>query len=71
MKYAIYNDSNHNFLNFTVSDIEYADTINPGGIATWSGDFSAFRDRGGKFLTYHGRSDSVRDLHLACNPDVY
>lgn len=45
---------------FSVSDIEYGDFINPGGIATWSGDLAAFRDRGGKFLTFHGRSDHVR-----------
>jgi len=33
--------------------------VNPGGIATFDGDMSAFRDRGGKFLTYHGRADEI------------
>jgi hypothetical protein len=59
MRYAIYNDSLHSFDKFGVSDIEYADTINPGGISTWNGNFSEFRNKGGKLLTYHGRSDAV------------
>jgi feruloyl esterase len=60
MKYVIYNDSTLTFENFGISDIEYADTINPGGVATWNGDLSKFRDVGGKLLTYHGRQDGVR-----------
>jgi feruloyl esterase len=43
-----------------VQDIEFADTINPGGIATWSGNFSDFLNKGGKLLTYHGTADPVR-----------
>lgn len=43
--------------------MEYADEINPGGVATWSGNLSAYRERGGKILTYHGRFDGVR---LSC-----
>jgi hypothetical protein len=60
MKYAIYNDSTRTDENFSLSDIEYADSINPGGVATWDGDLSKFRSRGGKFLTYHGGRDGVR-----------
>jgi feruloyl esterase len=56
MKYAIYNDSNHVV---SPSDIEFADTINPADISMWNGNLSAFRDRGGKLLTYHCRSDVV------------
>lgn len=58
-KFAIFNDSNHSFDNFSIEDIEFADTINPGGIATWDGHFEAFRNRGGKMLTYHGRQDQL------------
>ncbi|KAJ7804843.1 tannase and feruloyl esterase [Mycena olivaceomarginata] len=29
--------------------------VDAGGISTFDGDLSAFRDRGGKFITYHGR----------------
>jgi feruloyl esterase len=60
MRYVIYNDSSLTLEEFGISDIEYADTINPGGVATWSGDLAKFRDRGGKFLAYHGRRDGVR-----------
>jgi feruloyl esterase len=59
MKYVIYNDSTLTVEEFGISEIEYIDTINPGGVATWNGDLSKFRDRGGKLLTYHGRQDGV------------
>jgi feruloyl esterase len=60
MKYAVYEDPHHSFDNFSVADIEYADTVDPGGISTWSGDLSGFRNHGGKLLAYHGSSDAVR-----------
>ncbi|KAH0584774.1 putative feruloyl esterase B-2 [Termitomyces sp. J132] len=56
-RYTIFNDSSYDFSNFSLKDIALADSINPGGISTFDGDFSKFRDRGGKFLTYHGRRD--------------
>jgi feruloyl esterase len=34
--------------------------VDAGGISTFDGDLSAFRDRGGKFITYHGRVDPAR-----------
>ena len=52
------------FDNFGVADIEFADTINPGGISTWNVDLSAFHDRGGKIVAYHGRGDEVYDPSL-------
>jgi len=58
-RFTIFNDSNHSFDNYSVEDIEFADTINPGGIATWNGNVSAFADRGGKLITYHGRRDQL------------
>lgn len=42
---------------FSVSDVEFGDSSNRGRIATWSDDLAAFKERGEKFLTYHGRSD--------------
>lgn len=63
MRFAILNDSNHSFENYSIVDVEFADTINPGGISTWNGDLSAFRARGGKVITYHGRRDQVRHRH--------
>ncbi|KAJ7469133.1 tannase and feruloyl esterase [Mycena latifolia] len=58
-RFAIYNDTAHDFSNFGLQDIPLWDSINPGGIATFDGDLSAFRNRGGKFLTYHGRRDPI------------
>jgi len=62
-KFAIFNNSEHSFKNFGFQDIEFADTINPGGISTWNGDFNSFRQRGGKIITYHGRQDQVGPLN--------
>ncbi|KAJ7645068.1 tannase and feruloyl esterase [Mycena polygramma] len=42
-----------------IFDAPLWDSINPGGIATFDGDLSAFRNRGGKLLTYHGRRDPL------------
>lgn len=58
-KYTIYNDSSHTFDNFSISDILFADKINPGGIRTWDGDLSEFKKKGRKFLTYHGTRDGA------------
>ncbi|KAF8072292.1 tannase and feruloyl esterase [Lyophyllum atratum] len=56
-RYAVFNDSNYDFSDFGLKDVALVDKINPGGISTFNGDFSAFERRGGKFLTYHGRRD--------------
>ena len=59
MKYAIYNNTDYDFSDYGLDDIYFSNKIDPGGISTFSGDFSAFRNRGGKFLTYHGSRDEV------------
>ncbi|KAG6845487.1 hypothetical protein H0H87_008384 [Tephrocybe sp. NHM501043] len=58
-RFAVLNDTNYDFTNFSLDTIALADSINPGGIATFSGDLTAFEARGGKFLTYHGRRDQL------------
>ncbi|KAJ7436085.1 tannase and feruloyl esterase [Mycena galericulata] len=58
-QFAILNVTEHNFSNFGLKAVAFWDSINPGGIATFDGDLSAFRNRGGKFLTYHGRRDPL------------
>ncbi|KAF7350350.1 Carboxylic ester hydrolase [Mycena venus] len=55
LKYAVLNVTEFDFSNYGPEHGRMADDVNPGGIATFNGDLSAFRDRGGKFLTYHGR----------------
>lgn len=59
-KYAIYNDTEYDFNHYGLEDIYNSNIIDPGGVSAYSGDLSAFMDRGGKFLTYHGRRDEVR-----------
>ncbi|KAJ7027959.1 tannase and feruloyl esterase [Mycena alexandri] len=59
LKYAVLNDTEFDFSNYGFDELELMDAINPGGIATWNGNLSAFRDRGGKFLTFHGRADPL------------
>ncbi|KAJ6556128.1 tannase and feruloyl esterase [Mycena capillaripes] len=58
-RFAILNDTNATFANLSIQDVPLWDSINPGGIATFNGDLSTFRNRGGKFLTYHGRRDPI------------
>ncbi|KAJ6556048.1 tannase and feruloyl esterase [Mycena capillaripes] len=58
-RFAILNDTNATFSNIGVQDAPLWDSINPGGIATFDGDLSAFLNRGGKLLTYHGRRDPL------------
>ncbi|KAF7363682.1 Carboxylic ester hydrolase [Mycena sanguinolenta] len=60
LKYAVLNVTDFDFTTYGLAEGRLMDAINPGGIATFDGDMSAFRDRGGKFLTYHGRADPVR-----------
>ena len=59
MKYVVFKDQDFNFSTFSIEDIYKSDKLDPGQISTYSGDFSAFEARGGKFITYHGRHDDV------------
>lgn len=58
-RYAIYNDPNWDPTTINVTDYTNAARANPFNIETWEGDLSAFRDRGGKLLTYHGLQDGL------------
>ncbi|KAJ7343064.1 tannase and feruloyl esterase [Mycena albidolilacea] len=58
-RFVILNVTEHDFSTFGLEDIELFDKQNAAGIDTFSGDLSAFRNRGGKFLTYHGRRDPL------------
>jgi hypothetical protein len=59
LRYAVFEDPDHTFENFSISDIEHAEVLDPGEVNTWNGNFKAFRERGGKIVTYHGRQDAV------------
>ncbi|KAJ7637233.1 tannase and feruloyl esterase [Mycena polygramma] len=59
VRYAVLNLTTFDLRDYGAKHLALMDRINPGGIATFDGDLSAFRDRGGKFLTYHGRVDTL------------
>ena len=65
MTFVVFKNQNFDFSTFSVDDIYKADKLNPGQISTFSGDFSAFKARGGKFITYHGRRDDVSNSYLS------
>ncbi|KAJ7249407.1 tannase and feruloyl esterase [Mycena rebaudengoi] len=58
-RYVILNVTDHDFTNFGLADIALFEKVNPGGFSTFSGELFAFRNRGGKFLTYHGHRDPL------------
>ncbi|OCB86961.1 tannase and feruloyl esterase [Sanghuangporus baumii] len=59
MRYVVDNNPNYDFSNFGTSDIARMQALDPGDVSTFSGDYSAFRARGRKLVTYHGRADST------------
>ncbi|KAJ3711220.1 Tannase/feruloyl esterase [Lentinula raphanica] len=57
-RYVVYDPSfDLNTLNIT--DWTHAQKLNPYNIGTWSGNLSAFRNNGGKMLTYQGQADML------------
>ncbi|KAL5504958.1 hypothetical protein ACEPAH_7621 [Sanghuangporus vaninii] len=59
LRYVVLNDSSYDFAQFGLADVARMQAIDPRNISTFDGDFSAFRARGGKIITYHGRVDSA------------
>ncbi|KAL4920401.1 tannase and feruloyl esterase-domain-containing protein [Aspergillus aurantiobrunneus] len=62
---AIYNNSNWTPLNFSLEDMGLALKINPGGVNAADPDFTQFYQKGGKILSYHGRSDETVTSRLS------
>ncbi|KLO15223.1 tannase and feruloyl esterase [Schizopora paradoxa] len=58
-KHVIYNDTNRDLSHFDLTDVEFAGSVNPAGVATNGGDMSKFKSAGGKLVLYHGRRDAV------------
>ena len=59
VKYAIDNDPNYDYSQFGLSDVSRIQSVDPGNVSTFDGDFAQFRARGGKIITYHGGADDV------------
>ena len=58
-RYLVYEDLSWNPTSFTLEDILNAMRNDPYDLSTFNGDISAFRDRGGKVLHWHGTSDPL------------
>jgi feruloyl esterase len=60
-RYIVYEDITWNPTSFTLQDVMYAIQKDRDGVQldTFDGDISAFRDRGGKVLHWHGTADPL------------
>lgn len=58
-RYVVYNDPNWDPATFNVHDASVALAQNPFNVQTWESNLTAFRDAGGKVLTYHGLQDHL------------
>lgn len=54
-RYAILEDPTWEATELDVQYAAIASAKDPGGIATWKGDLSAYKNKGGKLLHYHGQ----------------
>ncbi len=64
--YAVFADPNYSFNSFNWdNDVTYARGKEGALYDAISGDYSAFANRGGKLLTYHGAADSLIPVTLA------
>lgn len=58
-RYIVYDDASWDPADFTLQDAYHAATTNPHDAATLDTDLSAFRNRGGKILHWHGLADTI------------
>lgn len=58
-RYAIFNNASWDPLSLSAEDYAIASHLNLFNIETWDGDLSAFKNRGGKLLHYHGLVDQT------------
>ncbi|KAG8166041.1 hypothetical protein KVR01_004593 [Diaporthe batatas] len=57
-RYAVYNNPNWDPAAYTLTDAHFAADANPGTIRTWPSSLSAFQDRGGRVIMFHGGQDN-------------
>jgi feruloyl esterase len=67
-RYLVYEDLFWDFASFTTEDAFNAVVLNPGNISSFEGDISAFRNRGGKILHWHGTADQLLSMGMS---DLY
>ncbi|KAL8335294.1 hypothetical protein RB598_009473 [Gaeumannomyces tritici] len=58
-RYLLYNDTTWSWRDFSNQVVLDSERINPGQAAADDYDVSAFRERGGKVLMYHGLADGI------------
>ncbi|KAI5857446.1 tannase and feruloyl esterase [Durotheca rogersii] len=58
-KWWVYNNTDWDHTKFTYADVQFANSINPGGATADDFDLSPFKERGGKILKYHGAVDAL------------
>ena len=69
MRYAILEDPNWSAADLNAYYVALSASKNPSDISTWKGDLSAFKNKGGKILHYHGQMDSI--ITSANSPRYY
>lgn len=69
-RYVIYENPSWDLESFTIADVLYAIQQDRAGaqVNTFNGDISAFRDRGGKILHWHGLADQYLSSRMS---DLY
>ncbi|KAK5692005.1 Feruloyl esterase [Elasticomyces elasticus] len=58
-RYAILNSTTWQASELNSEYAAIASETDPSGISTWKGDLSAYKNKGGKILHYHGQADSI------------
>jgi len=58
-RYIVYNDPTWDAATLNLDDVDNAAAQNPFNIQTWNGDLSAFQEKGGKVLHWHGLMDPI------------